>query len=404
MDFFQTIKTEWKIICHDAWLKALLFWLPVLLAAIIWAIFSVGIARDLPIGVVDNDNSSISRALIRNYNASPTLSVEKHFNSMEHASAAFKEGSIYALVIIPHSLEKNTLLGKSPQVTAFYNSQFILVGKLINAALLSSHGTYIAQIETFKDLVNAHGIEEQAIAEALPISSQISPLFNGNSHYGQFLVVGIIPAMWQIIIIATVLLVLAHPLRKSTLEEWLPNINFIDVLVKLIPYVFVFWLQGIVYISVFYGVLHWPMHGSWFLLIFAQLFFVIACASLAALLFFLTLDVTRSMSLVAAIAAPAFAFMGVTFPTTDMSLLARIWHSLLPTSHYIKIQIEQVNYDSSIFNSVNSLFILFIFSICLYFSKLLLNKHQLKHLNKLKLENENCKNKVVINDLEKTNT
>ncbi|MEW6997268.1 ABC transporter permease [Colwelliaceae bacterium BS250] len=386
MNFLQTIKAEWQLIIHDAWLKALLFWLPVLLAAMIWGIFSVGIARDLPIGVVDNDNSSVSRALIRNYNASPSLAVVNHFSSMDHASTAFKEGSIYALVIIPHALEKDALLGKSPQVTAFYNSQFILVGKLVNSALLSAHGTYVAQMETFKDLVNTHGVIEQAIAEALPISSQISPLFNSNTHYGQFLVVGVIPAMWQILILATILLVIAIPLRTCSQEMWLANLNFTDVLIRLIPYMLVFWVQGIVFISVFYGTLHWPMHGSWLLLILAQLLLVIACTGVATLFFFLTFDVTRSMSLVAGFAAPAFAFMGVTFPTTDMPFLAQLWRALIPISHYINIQIEQVNYGTSFINSIDNFLAIVTFFSAFYIAKLLLDKR--KGANKLKLKNE----------------
>lgn len=380
------IKDEWQFICHDAWLKALLFWLPILLVAIIWGIFSAGIARDLPIGVVDNDNSSVSRALIRNYDASPTLAVVEHFYSKKQASAALKEGSIYAVVIIPHALEKNTLLGKSPQVTAFYNSQFILIGKLVSSALLSAHGTYVAQLETFKDLINTHGKIEQAMAEALPISYQITPLFNANTHYGQFLVTAIIPAMWQILIIATVVLVLATPLRRTKVEVWLADLNFTNVLITLIPYVFIFWLQGIIYLSVFYGALHWPMHGSWFLLIFAQLLLVIACVSIATLFFFITLDATRAMSLVAGFAAPAFAFMGITFPTTDMPFIAQLWRALLPISHYINIQIEQVNYANSFVKSSGSFAALITFFSFFYVAKLVLKKRQ--RLNSIKLKNE----------------
>lgn len=380
------IKDEWQFICHDAWLKALLFWLPILLVAIIWGIFSAGIARDLPIGVVDNDNSSVSRALIRNYDASPTLAVVEHFYSKKQASAALKEGSIYAVVIIPHALEKNTLLGKSPQVTAFYNSQFILIGKLVSSALLSAHGTYVAQLETFKDLINTHGKIEQAMAEALPISYQITPLFNANTHYGQFLVTAIIPAMWQILIIATVVLVLATPLRRTKVEVWLADLNFTNVLITLIPYVFIFWLQGIIYLSVFYGALHWPMHGSWFLLIFAQLLLVIACVSVATLFFFITLDATRAISLVAGFAAPAFAFMGITFPTTDMPFIAQLWRALLPISHYINIQIEQVNYANSFVKSSGSFAALITFFSFFYVAKLVLKKRQ--RLNSIKLKNE----------------
>ena len=374
------MKKEWQIICHDAWLKALLFWVPVLLSLIIWGIFSAGIARDLPIGIVDHDNSSMSRSLIRNYDASPSLAVTTHFSVNEDATVALREGRIYALVIIPHDLEKNTLLGKVPQVTAFYNSQFILIGKLINSGLLSAHGTYVAQIETFKDLTNTHGNLEHAIGEALPISSKISPLFNASTHYGQFLVTAVIPAMWQIIIMVTIVLFWARPLREKPINTWLSQLDFMPELVRLIPYALIFWLQGVVYISIFYGTLQWPMHGSWFLLIFAQFLLVIACISVTTLFFFVTLDATRAMSLVAGFSAPAFAFMGVTFPTTDMPFLAQLWRALLPVSHYINIQIHQVNYGSSFNASLSDFFSLMLFFSALLMAKVVFNKHKSKKI------------------------
>ena len=372
----ENIKKEWQLIKQSAWLKALLFWLPALLALIFWAIFSAGIARDLPVGAVDLDNSVMSRGLIRSYDASPNIAINKHYQSVQQASEDLRSGSIYGLVIIPHDLSKNTMLGKSPQVTVFYNSQFILIGKIINSAVIQAHATYIANLEVFKDLVDAKGQLSQAIGEALPISQQVTPLFNKNTHYGQFLVSAVIPVMWQIIIIATVVLAFGIQQQNSQSKLWILQLNSKKIALKLLPYIGIFWLQGIVFISVFYGVLHWPMQGSWLVLIAAQLLLVLACTSVATLLYFLTLDVTRSMSFVAGFSAPAFAFMGVTFPASDMSWMAQFWRAVLPISHYIEIQIQQVSYAAALMKSSGQFLSLIAFSGCFYLSILLIRKHK----------------------------
>ena len=376
MTCWQHIKQEWHFIADSAWLKALLFWIPVFLAIIIWAVFSKGIASNLAIGVVDHDNSLISRGLIRAYDATPSLQINNHFSSVQNASLALKEGSIYAYVIIPEGLERDTLLGKSPQVTAFYNSQFILIGKLVSSALLSAHSFYVAQLDTLNDLVDSHGQLSEAIAEAVPIAYQITPLFNANSHYGQFLVAAVIPAMWQILIIATLVIVVAAPMSADQSNHWLIGLNMTTLIKRLSLYLLIFWLQGIIFVSVFYGVLAWPMHGSWLLLIMGQFLLVLACAAVATLLFFITLDVTRAMSLVAGLTAPAFAFMGVTFPSTDMPFIAQLWRSILPISHYISIQIQQVNYASSLTASVSHYLALGAFISCFYVTKIILIKRQ----------------------------
>ncbi|MBD1575829.1 ABC transporter permease [Vibrio sp. S11_S32] len=334
---------ELKTIRHQPWLQAMLLWLPLMMFACMWLVFSSGTAHNLPIGVVDNDHSQISRGLIRYYDASPTLAVTQQYTSVQQGSEALKNVDIYALVVIPKDAYKQTLLGESPTVTAFYNSQFILTGKLINAAMQQAQGTYNAGVEVMASLSKGSTTPTQALAKAVPIRSQITPLFNSNSHYGQFLVSAAIPAIWQIIMVATTILTIAVEQKKHGLATWLGQCPAHKLLTKLLPYTAIYWLQGMAFLWGLYVWLGWPMHGSWGILMAAQLLMVIACQSVGALFYMVTQDATRSMSFVAAFTAPAFAFMGITFPASDMPALAQFWRALLPVSHYIELQVKQVN-------------------------------------------------------------
>lgn len=385
--FINSLVSELRFIRQDRWLKALLIWLPIVLMAFLLSIFSAGLASNLPVGIVDNDHSVMSRSLVRYYDASATLEVKYSYASVSEASNALRSNSIYAVAIIPKDLEKKTLLGESPQVTVFYNSQFILIGKLINAAFLKAQGTYVASLETFKNLISTKGELDQAIGEAVPISTQITPLFNKNNHYGQFLVSAGVPAMWQILIVATIVLSFSikhHAFsrkKNARLSNWLSGFTAQSIVIKLLPYVFIFWAQGLLFLLVFYYVLGWPMQGSWLTLIFAQLLLVIACASMATLFFFIAIDGARSMSLVAGITAPAFAFMGVTFPTSDMPLLAQVWRAFLPISHYIEVQGNEVNYGANFITNVPHFLMLISFVSYFFIALWFIKTHQKKALS-----------------------
>lgn len=65
------------------------------------------------------------------------------------------------------------------------------------------------------------------------------------------------------------------------------------------------------------------------------------------LVFFLLQDSARVVSFCTALFAPAFAYMGVTFPTHEMPLLARLWRELMPSSHYIESHISVISYGDS---------------------------------------------------------
>ena len=340
--------SEWHHLIGDPWLLSLVSWLPPLCFLIIYLIFSQGLARDLSIGIVDLDQSRLSRGMIRYYDASPTLAVNESYPSLQEGIRALRGGTIYGLVLLPLDMEKNAIRGRVPKVEAFYNNQFLLIGKLVKSAVLGVHTTFVAHIDTVKNLGTKSPVIGQAMAAAVPISSQMRPLFNQNNNYAQFLVSAIIPALWQIFIVMTTVLCIAAELRREGLASWLGSQPARALFFKLVPYTLLFWLHGISYLLTMFTYLGWPMHGNLGYLIFCQLLTVCACQAVGALLFFLSKDPARSLGLAAAYAAPGLAFMGVTFPATDMTLPARIWRSLLPASHYIDVQIAQVNYGAPV--------------------------------------------------------
>lgn len=336
--------SQWQILKRDKWLLSCLTLIPLLLALSLWWIFSQSFARELPFAVVDLEHSNLSRQLTRTIEATPSLSVDSQFTSAKEAEQALVEGSIYGYAVIPRNCTRDLLQNNPPQVSVFYNSQYILIGKVINSALLQAHGTFNAQVEVVKQLSKGGTPITSAAAKSLTVRNQIVSLFNSNSSYEQFLVGAIIPALWQIIIIVTTILALTANHRYFGLQSML-NGSPMLALMRLLSFYFPFYaLMGIGFIFWFYFGLDWPQSGSLMTIIITQWLMIIACMIMGAFFYFLVLDPARAMSFAGAFTAPSFAFMGVTFPVTDMSNLAQFWRSLLPASHYIEAQIAQSSY------------------------------------------------------------
>jgi len=88
--------SEWHHLIEDPWLLSLVSWLPPLCFLIIYWIFSQGLARDLPIGIVDLDQSRLSRGMTRYYDASPTLAVKESYPSAQEGISALRGGGFMA--------------------------------------------------------------------------------------------------------------------------------------------------------------------------------------------------------------------------------------------------------------------------------------------------------------------
>lgn len=349
----HTLPGQWHVLRHDKWLLSSLTWLPVLLAVTLWWIFSQGIVRDLPVGIVDLDNSAASRLLVREFDATSVMAVRQRYSDAYAARQALTGGEVYAYAVIPRHFSRDIYRNTPPQVSVFYNSQYILIGKLINSAVNQAHATFNAQAGTLKQLSQGKQTFSGATGKALPLRSQITPLFNQNSDYAQFLVSAIVPALWQIFIVVSTILFLTANLRiygRQTMLGARPIRRYLSICCFYLP---AYLLTGFAFLSWFYTGLEWPMAGSLLPLIYAQLLTTIACMIMGSLFFFITLDPARAMSFAGVFTAPSFAFMGVTFPATDMPLLAEIWRNLLPVSHYIEAQISQSSYGVTAWQTIS---------------------------------------------------
>ncbi|APJ16702.1 TPA: ABC transporter permease [Aeromonas hydrophila] len=332
---------EWRLLWQDPFGRALASWLPLLLIGILCWVFSAGLARDLKIGLVDLDQSLLSRELAFSLDASAGLKVAQQFDSIEAGASALRGGDIYALVVLPNHLERDARQGTQPQVTVFNNGQFILIAKLINSALAQVVGTLNGQVGVLSAMAGGKALPG-ALGQAVPIASQVTALYNINSSYAQFLLSALLPAVWQILVVLYGINALARTDRLGL--DWTTKGVWFGLWRTLLPHVLIGWGWGLGWSLLLFKGFGYPMQGSWLVLATGLGLASAACVSMGAFFYGIIRDPARALSLAGAYTAPGFAFMGVTFPVSAMGDFAQFWRSLLPISHYVELQIGQTNY------------------------------------------------------------
>ncbi len=332
---------EWRLLWQDPFGRALASWLPLLLMGILCWVFSAGLARDLKVGLVDLDQSVLSRQLAYSLDASAGLKVARQFDSIAEGANALRGGDIYALVVLPDHLERDARQGTQPRVTVFNNGQFILIAKLVNSALAQVVGTLNGQVGVLTAMADGKALPG-ALGQAVPINSQVTALYNLNASYAQFLLSAILPAVWQILVVLYGLNALARTDRLGL--DWTTKGVWFGLWRTLLPHVLIGWGWGLLWTLLLFKGFAYPMHGSWLVLTVGLGLSSAACVSMGAFFYAVIRDPARALSLAGAYTAPGFAFMGVTFPVSAMGDFAQFWRSLLPISHYVELQIGQTNY------------------------------------------------------------
>lgn len=358
----KKIRQFWKFLTRRFVLFLVYFVLPIVLGWFMYAIFSASLPRDLPIGLVDLDRTTASADVHFTINASPTMYVKQEYGSILEAKSDLATAKIYALVVIPHDFQKDIMLGSGAKLVLYYNAQFVLVGKSLNSAFAQIVGTLNAKQSVAQNLIKDQDLQ-LALSKAMPIFSQIIPLYNASSNYAQFLLTLLLPCMLQILsAVAMIQLLRGTPHSfKSLFVRYIGN-----------TMIFVWW--GICMLLLLKN-LGYEVRGSFGLLVIGLGVLLLGINGVVVFLQSLLGDIKKTIGVVAVYTAPSLAFAGVTYPQNSMNLFALLWSKCLPISSFMELYIQQANYGGSlggalqILGEMSYFLIFFVLGSLIYYKK-----------------------------------
>ena len=151
-----------------------------------------GVPGELPIGIVDCDNSSLSRNLTRQIDATQ-LGKTIRFNDYAQAREALQTGKINAVCVIPDMLYDDVLSGRQPTITVYVNTMYYIGGALAYKDLLTMMNLSSGGIQ--RELLRAKGMDEEAIMGRIqPIVIDAHYIGNAMTDYRAYLTGTLIPA------------------------------------------------------------------------------------------------------------------------------------------------------------------------------------------------------------------
>ena len=321
----------------------LLVVLPALALALTYAIFSARLPRDLPVAVVDQDHSRLSRQLVRMIDATPTIRVSERPESPRAAEELILSGRVYAYVIVPDGLERGIKRGIAQPVVAYTNAQLLIPASLVRRDLVAATATLSAGIK-LRRLRAAGETAASAAARFEPVRADIHALFNPQLSYVSYLFTALFPTLLHIFVLLAAVNSVGSELHEGTAADWLATARgslLRAVVGKLLPSTIAFLVVAGTAMALLFGLAGVPLAGSAGLLLLGTLLFVLAYQGVGVLLVAFFANLRFATSVAAFLVSPAFAYAGVTFPIMAMPPFARFWGALLPLTHYLRLLIDQ---------------------------------------------------------------
>lgn len=305
-----------------------------------------GQPQELPVGVVDLDNTSTTRTLVRKLNDFQTSNVVAHYKSVTEARTAMQHNEIYGFLYIPKGTSAKMIASRQPKISFYYSSTSLSAGSLIfrdlkTVSTLGSAGLGQATMR-------AKGMTQSQIMTFLqPITLDVHPLNNPWINYNQYLSTMLVPATFLLFVMLLTAYSLGSEIKtqrgKELMERSGDNI-LIAIIGKLLPQTLLFVGMMFIYQFYMYEVLGFVHKGGLGLILTDALLAVLAAQGFATFVFSIMPSMRLAMSVCSLWGVLSYSLVGTAFPIFAMDAPIQTLSFLFPMRHYWLI------YSLNIFN------------------------------------------------------
>lgn len=159
------------------------------------------LVRDIPIAVVDDDHTEISRSLIQTLDADEALSVALQPATLAEARLALARREVFAIVGIPQGTQREVLKGAEGRVPAFVDSVYFLLYNRALQGITEAAREQSASLSS-RDARPDGSLFRASLASGSPVEVLGEPLFNPTGGYASY----IVPAAFILILQQTLLI------------------------------------------------------------------------------------------------------------------------------------------------------------------------------------------------------
>lgn len=319
---------------------------PILVTVFFTTMMKEGQPLEMPVGVVDNDNSSLSRSLVRKLDAFQASDVVAHYPTVNDARKAIQRNEIYAFLYIPKGTADGLLSARQPKISFYYSQASLAAGSLLYRDLktVSTLGSAAVGQSTMR----AKGATDRQIKTFLqPIVIDLHMIGNPWASYNLYLSTMLIPGILILFMFMITAYSLGTEVKFGSSKEWLAmadNNILVALAGKLLPQVLIF--LSIIYGYMYYvfGYLGFPYSGSPGMMILLGLMTVLASIGFGIFAYGLMPSLRMSLSVCSLWGVLGFTMSGATFPVFAMHQSIEALAQLFPLRHYFMI------YQICIFN------------------------------------------------------
>lgn len=343
LNIFQIWNRELGNIVRDKGIMIFILFVPLAYPLLYSYVYTNEVVRDVSVAVVDENNTSLSREILRKMDASPDMKIEAYCNDMEEAQELIRRHEVYGIIRIPSSFTKDLSRGEQVPIGLYCDMSSMLYYK---ALLLTATNV---SLEVNKDIKVRHYIpgttDRQEEISKMPIEYDYVAMYNPQSGFAAFL----IPPVLMLIIQQTILLGIGMSIGNSRekhrgsvipFHPWYKNPVHI-VIGKALPYFMLYLILAVYMFTIVTRMFTLPQLGHYKTFIAFVIPYLLACIFLAMSMSALIYRREDSILLLVFLSVPMLFLSGLSWPASSMpafwKYVSYVFPSTFGMNGYVRI-------------------------------------------------------------------
>lgn len=348
MTLFQRIKAiivrELKGYSHRPLFLFCMVLAPVLCAVFFVTLMDKGLPTRLPAGIVDEDNTAISRTIVRTIDAMQEANFTRAYPTFSEARKAMQRGEIYSFFYIPKGTTDKALASRQPKISFYTNESYFVPGSLLMKDFRTA--SELSGLALTRETLYARGATEmKAMGIIQPITIETHPINNPTLDYAVYLNNILVPGILILLIMLSAAYTIGMEWKFGTQRELYDMSGYsssIALISKLLPQTILFTLMFVFYDVYFYKIAGYPCNVPLWHMMLLGFATVLASQAFGVFFFGVFLGQMRTaMCLCSLWGILSFSLAGFTYPVTAMSPTLQYLSWLFPLRHYYLIYVNQ---------------------------------------------------------------
>lgn len=309
---------------------------PIIYSFLYTSIFVSKMERNVPILVVDNDQSEVSRLLIRSIDAHEAVAVEGCQKGKPDIEAEIYKMKYMAVLIIPENYSVMIKKGLQAKISLVVNnSRFMVANDIvrgINDVIAEVSKKSVEQYYRTKGMNN-----NRASSLANPILFDIRCLFNTTEAYGDFIIVGLLALIFQQTLVIAAAVSIAHEREDGSIGLLFHkgSGSYLKIVAgKGILYFIVFSVYTFFFFNFHFLLYKIPFNGSMLLLILVTQIQIIVLFLSGCMIGTFFRQKLFALIFLAFMSYPVFLLSGYSWPQEAFPALIKVLSCLLPQTWY----------------------------------------------------------------------